>query len=324
MREQTENITFPHPSDASGKKLHAIFYCRPPMRTGSSVVLIALAVFDNLALLLGLPDHLLAVAYGIVVDTWSEFACKSYGYVRAIVDYVGGYLVVVFTIFRVISVYLPHKNSVYCTRRRAYIAVMATICIISIIHLDYVINVQYYPMYEENVFLFMNCWYVGTGLKIFVDYYQYFLLCIRSVIPFTILIVSNSMIIFKINKFKAKRKAMTTSHGNYGSAEDSDSMTPMLISISILFLITQTPYLITNNIIYRMNVDDHSEDYMAKIYLFDTFCRFLTFVNNVANFFCYCISGKKFKSELVTMVKGWFNCYRNQTRNSSVTISTVV
>ena len=295
------------------------------MRTGSSVILIALGVFDNLALLLGLPDHLLAVAYGFYVDAWSEFACKSYGYVRAIVDYVGGYLVVVFTIFRVICVYLPHKNSVYCTRRRAYIAVMATVCVIGVIHLDCVINVQYYPLYDENVFLYMNCWYVGTGLKIFVDYYQYFLLCIRSVIPFSILIIGNSMIIFKINKFKAKRKAKTTSHGNRSSSEDSESMTLMLISISILFLITQTPYLITNNIMYRINVDNHSEDYMAKYYLFETFCRFLTFVNNVANFFCYCISGKKFKSELVAMVKGSFNCHRNHTgeRNSRVTISTV-
>ena len=171
------------------------------MRTGSSVILIALAVFDNLALLLGLPDHMLLVGYGVPVDEWSEVACKTYGYVRAIVDYAGGYLVVVFTIFRVISVYLPHKNSIYCTRKRAYFAVVATIVVISIIHLYYVINVQYHPLYQDNTFLHIRYWYVGNGLKIFVDYYQYFLLCIRSVIPFSILIIGNSMIIFKINKF---------------------------------------------------------------------------------------------------------------------------
>ena len=295
------------------------------MRTGSSVILIALAVFDNLALLLGLPDHFLVGGYGIYVDVWSKFACKTYGYVRAVVDYVGGYLVVVFTIFRVISVYFPHKNSIYCTRRRAYIAVMATVGVISVIHLDYVINVQYHPVYEGNIFLDMVCWYVGTGLKIFVEYYQYFLMCIRSVIPFSILIIGNSMIIIKMNKLKAKRKAMTATTSK-GSVDDSESMTSMLISISILFLITQTPYLITNHIVFGLNVDDYSEDYMAKFYLLELGCRFLTFINNVANFFCYCISGKKFKSELGTMVKGWFNRNKSQRteRNSSVTISTVV
>ena len=176
------------------------------MRTGSSVILIALAVFDNLALLLGLPDHMLLVGYGVPVDEWSEFACKTYGYVRAIVDYAGGYLVVVVTIFRVISVYLPHKNSIYCTRKRAYFAVVATIVVMSMIHLDYVINRQYYPVYEDNTFLYMSCSFVGTWLKILLEYYIHFLLCIRSLIPISILIIGNAMIIFKINKFKDKRK----------------------------------------------------------------------------------------------------------------------
>ena len=298
------------------------------MRTDSSVILIALAVFDNLALLLGLPYELLLDGYGIFIGQWSEFACKTYGYVRFIVDYVGGYLVVVFTIFRVISVYLPHKNSIYCTRRRAYFAVVATNVVMSMIHLDYVINVQYHPVYEDNTFLYMSCSLVGTGLKIFLEYYIYILLCIRSVIPASVLIIGNSMIIFKINKFKDKRKAMTTTtttipnHGNHGLGKDNHSMTPMLISISILFLITQPPY---RYIMSRISDGDHSVHFMAKLSLLNSFCRFLNFVNNVANFFCYCISGKKFKSELVAMVRGWFNYCRNHAiqRNSCVTISTI-
>ena len=308
------------------KSLNFFSYYRPSMRTGSSVILIALAVFDNLVLFLGLPGDLLLDGYGIFIDRWSEFACKTYGYVWAIVDYVGVYLVVVFTIFRAISVYLPHKNSIYCTRKGAYFAVVATIVVMSMIHLDYVINRQYYPVYEDNTFLYMSCWFVETELKIFLEYYIYFLLCIRSVIPASVIIIGNSMIIFKINKFKNKRKAMTTTtttnHGNHGLGKENQSMTPMLISISILFLITQPPY---RYIMYRISDGDHSVDFMAKLSLLDSFCRFLNFVNNVANFFCYCISGKKFKSELVAMVRGWFNYCRNHAiqKNSCATISTI-
>ena len=296
------------------------------MRAASSVILIALAVFDNLVLLLGLPYDMLLDGYRIFIDQWSEFACKTYGYVWAIADYVAVYLVVVFTIFRVISVYLPHKNSIYCTRRRAYFAVMATIVVMSMIHLDYVINIQYHPVYEDNTFLYMSCSFVGTWMKILSEYYIHFLLCIRSLIPISILIIGNAIIIFKINKFKDKRKAMTTTtttnHGNHGLGKEHHSMTPMLISISILFLITQPPY---RYIMYRISEGDHSVDFMAKWSLLYSFCRFLNFVNNVANFFCYCISGKKFKSELVAMVRGWFNYCRNHSiqRNSSATISTV-
>ena len=115
----------------------------------------------------------------------------------------------------------------------------------------------------------------------------------------------------------------TKNHGNHGLGKDYHSMTPMLISISILFLITQPPY---RYIMYRIISDgDHSVDFMAKWSLLHSFCRFLNFVNNVANFFCYCISGKKFKSELVAMVRGWFSYCKNHVtqRNSSATISTV-
>ena len=55
-----------------------------------------------------------------------------------------------------------------------------------------------------------------------------------------------------------------------------------------------------------MNYEDGSLEYEARFYLLETVTRLLTFVNNVANFFCYCFSGKRFKSELVAMVKEWF------------------
>ena len=299
---------------------------RPPMRTGSSVILIALAVFDNLALIIGLLDHFLQMTQGIYVDILSPFACKSFAYIRAVIDYVGGYLIVVFTVFRVISVYLPHKNAVYCTRSRAYIAVFLTIIALCFVHLDYVLNVQYYPIYENSTYIDMDCWYVGGGLTFFVDYYQYFLVCVRSVIPFSILIIGNSMIIYKISKFRAKRQAMTNiNQVSNSSSDDTHGMTAMLISISILFLITQTPYLITNNISYTIAEAEHSPEFLAKYYLLETYFRFLTFVNNVANFLCYCISGRKFKSELVTMLKEWFHCSGKTKvdRGSCITISTV-
>ena len=182
-----------------------VFCFRPSMRTGSSVILIALAVFDNLFLLLGLLYSMLRTGYNIYLDYWSEFSCKSYGYVRAIVEYSEGYLIVIFTIFRVISVYLPHKNNVYCTRKRAYMAVLTIILINCLIHLDYVINVQYYKVYEDKVFVDVECWFLDDTLQFFIQYYQYVLLCVKSLIPFTILIIGNCMIIFKLRRIRVSK-----------------------------------------------------------------------------------------------------------------------
>ena len=139
------------------------------------------------------------------------------------------------------------------------------------------------------------------------DFYQYhrdyITLCLLSIIPFSILIIGNLMIIYKIHKSHVHRQEMTQTANQ--STDDSQSMTAMLMSISVLFLVTQTPVIITNLIERRLNYNNLSLEYQYGYYLLETFTRLLKFVNNVANFFCYCTSGKKFKSELVTMVKGW-------------------
>ena len=114
------------------------------------------------------------------------------------------------------------------------------------------------------------------------------------------------------------------------STDDSQSVTAMLISISLLFLITQTPFLITNYIGTRLDYDTLSLEYQYGYYLLETFTRLLKFVNNVANFFCYCISGKRFKAELVAMMKAWlrvkdFPAERNSSVSTAIsTISNVV
>ena len=70
------------------------------MKTGSSIVLIALAVADSLVLVLGLNDHLFFDGFGIHIETWHEFLCKSYRNVFAVAEYVGVYDLVIFTIFQ--------------------------------------------------------------------------------------------------------------------------------------------------------------------------------------------------------------------------------
>ena len=172
-----------------------------------------------------------------------------------------------------------------------------------LINFDY-LSIQYITIHDENSNIIeINCWFVGK-LEHFYKYYSEFVtLCLRTVIPFSALIVGNSMIICKIHKLNRKRQEMTQTANQ--SADDSQSMTAMLISISLLFLATQTPFLITNYIYRRLDYSTLSSEYEYGYYLLETFTRLLKFVNNVANFFCYCISGKRFKSELFTMVKGW-------------------
>ena len=179
------------------------------MKTGSSVILIALAVADSLVLVVGLTDHFLYHGLAILLEGMNSFLCKSLRLVEGIVNYTAVYYLIIFTIFRVISVYFPHKNNVYCTRKRAFIAVTVTFIIMCLINLEYV-SIQYFPLYDKNSNFIGNvCWFKGKWEHYKQYYSDYIVLCINSIIPFSILLIGNSMIIYKIRRSNTQRQKMT-------------------------------------------------------------------------------------------------------------------
>ena len=214
------------------------------MRTASSVILIALAVADSLVLLVDLTDYFLEDGFGIYIEGIHNYVCKTHRYTTRVVDYTAIYYLVIFTFFRVISVYLPHKNNVYCTRKRAFVAVSVTFIIMCLMNLDLVI-LRYYPRFDENSnFVDYDC-HFNEKLANFYQYHTDFIsLGLKSILPFIVLITGNSMIIYKIQISNAQRQEMTQTANQ--NTDDSQSMTVMLISISILFLVTQTPFIVVS------------------------------------------------------------------------------
>ena len=193
-----------------------------------------------------------------------------------------------------------------------------------LINLEY-IHIQYLQVYDENFnFIRNDCWFVGKWAHYQKYYANYIVLFVKTIIPFSVLFIGNVLKIYKIRRSNVRRGEMT--HVANQSTDDSQSMTAMLISISVLFLVTQTPFIVTNIIESRMNYANYSLEYIAGFYLLETAFRLLKFVNHAANFFCYCISGKRFKSELVAMVKDWLRVKNSPAeRNSSIsTVTTIV
>ena len=77
------------------------------------------------------------------------------------------------------------------------------------INLDY-INIQYITIHDEksNIFEF-DRWFVRKWAAFYKHYAEYKSLCLRSIIPFSVLIIGNSMIIYKIHKSNVYRQDMT-------------------------------------------------------------------------------------------------------------------
>ena len=279
------------------------------MRSGSSVILSALAVADTLTLGIGPTPVYLQRGYNIIVSNYF-LICKLHRYLRLVCGYYANWLLIVFTIFRVIAVYLPHKANVYCTRKRAFIVVGVTLTVSCIVNLDSILHVQY----SQN----------SNGKKCSRDKYykfytQWVMLVIMSVIPFIVLVIGNILIIYKIVTYSIKRKRMS----NDMKSNDSQSMTAMLISISVLFLVTQVPAILINILKQNLDLDSVTKEYLYGFAVTETVFRLLKWCNHGMNFVCYCISGERFRHELFAMLKGWFSRKGNVNEGSKSSATSV-
>ena len=90
---------------------------------------------------------------------------------------------------------------------------------------------------------------------------------------------------------------------------DAESMTAMLISISLLFLVTQVPAIVVGIVRKRTQDVPRSEEFLARFYLIHGICKLLKWMNHALNFVCYCIAGRRFREEMVAMVR---QCFRKK------------
>ena len=279
--------------------MYLYLFFRPGMRSGPSVILMALAVADTLALISGLIGPYMLKTHGMKIRDYF-FICKIYRFIRYSSNYIANWLIVVFTIFRVIAVHLPHKANIYCTRARACIAVIVTSIVCCLFHLDGMIHIDHSSLYNrEGKFVRYRCWFNGSRFTYYTYYVQWEVLTVMSLAPFVALIAGNSMIIYKIIIHNFVRRRMSQNN----SSNDSQSMTAMLICISLLFFITQVPQIIVALLKRKLNNSPHTPEYLQGFIVIETICTLLKFSNNAVNFFCYCISGRKFRQELVKVLK---------------------
>ena len=107
------------------------------MRSPSSLILMVLAMADSLYLMFNIPFDIFLYVYDIDITESHILMCKLYIWVVTSVDTTANLLIIVSTIFRVIAVYLPHKVNIYCSRRRALLAIILVVVSLLFYRIDY-------------------------------------------------------------------------------------------------------------------------------------------------------------------------------------------
>ena len=268
------------------------------LQSTTSMYLLVLAVVDTASLYTGLLHLYIKHVYSYDWRVLSTAACKLHMFGGSMFLQYGSWLLVSITLERLCAVYLPHKCRNIFTKRNVVIGLIIQAIVIITISAHYLATHDVITMKsgKKTCAATTNVpWYFTHFVWPWIDF------CVTSLLPSLILLLSNSAIVFRIVQSESVRCVQLQAHG---PAPKMNSMTAILLTVSVLFLITTAPLsiYIIRNIMLQLHADAVQR---AQLSLLWTCLNLLLYTNNALNFLLYLISGPRFRREFSKMLCVW-------------------
>ncbi|XP_070174196.1 G-protein coupled receptor daf-37-like [Littorina saxatilis] len=266
----------------------------------------ALAISDLCLLYSGLFPLWIEHTFGFVLANTHKVACKLIRLFYYTVGILSAWIVVAMTTQRAASVVWPHKVNVMCTIRNARYYVIAMTAFFLMVNSHFLYGVTHVTDINGT---FMWC---GTGVG--AEEYRFFLYKIWpwvdtflfSLFPVIILIVSNSVIVWKVTD--SVRKARVTLASGQSDQLSSrtkkvSSMTLTLIAVSLAFFLLTAP-LCAHFIILPYLTPYSERDHLGQEIIMFAYqlMNLLWYTNSAINFYLYCLTGTNFRNDACIML----------------------
>ena len=230
--------------------------------------------------------------WGYPLRIQSDGSCKFITYILQLATKFASMVLTVIMIERAVSVSFPLHAKTLITKRRLLAA--------------YLFMLGFFLLFYIPVFLYHEVTFVAgmpecdlyTDYPVFLDYYYPYSTALFEVfLPFSVIMISSGVIIFKIRQAHHARQAQL------GQNEDDNltSTTLMLASVGVVFLICMLPRLV-DEIGFPLNMYGDTDWGIAVNWLMVYTSFSLARLNNALNFFVYCLTGKRFRSAFITVM----------------------
>ncbi|CAH1799714.1 unnamed protein product [Owenia fusiformis] len=278
-------------------------------KTSSSIYLAALAIFDTGVLIVGLGRHWARVMFAYRIRQTHEWACKVHVFFTYLFIDLSAWMLICVTIERVILVYLPLRAKSICTKTKTKIVIcLVTLFLVGLnCHLMFTLGQRDFIWNGKEVS--NNCVYLEGFDELHLKYWPWIHASVASFVPFTVLLVSNTLIVLHLVKAATRRKNQMNVTGSKQD-DATRSMTIMLVMISLLFLCFTSPIVILDVVIppefkqFPMLADK------ARQKLIEPIVHLCMYSNSAFNFVMYCLSGKKFRDSLRELFCGKKTTYK--------------
>ncbi|KAL4229423.1 hypothetical protein ACF0H5_012461 [Mactra antiquata] len=279
--------------------------------SSTAIFLMALAFSDTLFLFNAPLRQWIRAVWKTDVRWKSSLGCKFSIYLTYCSSQFSSWLLVAVTVERFISIVRPHHVRIGCTSR------LAGVIIVALFVLIYGLNTHiFYGFGRSNLPR-----YFGQGLceAMYEEYYEFWTkvyswidLAVVFLVPFLILLVANSIIIYKLRQTRTirRRLSIVKTRNEQTQAKDSKLVTVMLILLSVVFFVCLTPVSIF--FVYRPYwMDKVNPTLCSDLYGFiaaheridftHAITNIIGYINAAFNFVLYVISGSKFRAELKSL-----------------------
>ena len=275
---------------------------RPHNRKMSTCIyMAAISINDNLMMYMCSHEYLVS---GIQIHNWNPFECKFVAFVALFGLQNCTFQVLAMTVDKYIAIKWPHRAATYSTPKRAKI--ISVIVYVSV----FIYNI---PHFFLSSVIGDKCMAYGMS-NVMSRIYSWFSFVLNAIIPFTLLIHMNYVIVKTV---KNSRKLFRSTDTNTGMEKREATMksvenqlTIMLLLVTTLFFILLCPtYFRFIYLVFAKRDTPH--EYAKSMLIFQITGKLYT-TNSGINFLLYCISGQKFRNDL----KEILCCFTNRSSSS--------
>ena len=189
----------------------------------------AININDNILMYICSHEYLVSV---LQIHRWNITECKFIAFGALFTVQNCTYLILAMTIDKYIAIKWPHKAATYSTPRRARMIV------IGVYESVFIYNIPHF--FLSNIIAGLCSGYAIRSLT--TSIYSWFSFVLNAVIPFTMLIYMNFVIVKTVRNRKSLRNSSTGSDRRQGMMKDAEhQLTIMLLMVTTGFLVLLFP-----------------------------------------------------------------------------------
>jgi hypothetical protein len=266
--------------------------------SSSSIVLRALAVSDLCIMF----AYFLAILEKFYTSRLSgRVFCKVVLWCESSFQMISSYLVILMTVERLVAVTFPMKVGRLFTRKTLICACVFICLTLLLLNVPYLLFCSTTPR---------GCAVDAAGLALYFKWSKYDS-AIAAYIPAISILVLNALIIIQLARAAAQQRRMRHDQKDGGGGGgQKEQITAMLLGVSIAYWLLNTPMAVYTSA-YELLFDLTDPYEIVASFLMQNICLSLMLLNNCINFFVYCLTGEKFREELIAL----FGC--NKTKGES-------